>query len=606
VLVRQRATRLAGLLAAIWVASGCVAQKVVVRERVLGPAPETTDLGWAPDVQVSPDGRRCVYHRVEDGRARWYVSGKPGPLTRCCSYSSSMWGATGRHVRYLACEGMRKRPTVRLFVDLEPGPVFNEIESYGFNADGTRLGYFARRGTKWMPVVDGAIGPEYDERGYVRFSPDGKRVAWYGRRGDAWYATFDGEEFGPYEAIERVMYGADSERTILFATREGTPYVIINGEEVCEGRYTFFSRYPPQGDREVLAVYRPGGMQVIVGGQPGPTYPQLAPRFGGDLAFTFSPDGQHFGFVAYRGGKAFLVLDGHEGPPFDDATLPVFSPDSRRSGYTGERADMECAVIDGEAGPEYDSIYLITFSGDSRHVAYVATRRHKRLVVIDGVGGPEYDEGGSCLQTNPLGAEFGYQARRGDQWFVVIDRAEGAPYDKIEPHDAPFFSSDGKHVAYKARKGERWAFVLDAGEGPWYDAVHLHWDGPFSPDSQRFAYTGMRGEQKCAVVDGVEGPLYDEITHVWFSGDSKHYAYHAYRVHLSKRKYRLWGEDPKPVFEHIPIRDHYMVVDGVDGPRFDAILAHHPYVSRRGVVHYLAIRDDMLYRVKHTPVDEEG
>ncbi len=604
--MRQRTGRLAGLLAAIWLANGCVAQKVVVRERPLGPAPDMREPGWSSWVQVSPDGRHCLYHRVEDGRARWYVSGKPGPLTRGCSYSSSMWDATGRHVRYLASEGTRKRRTVRLFVDLEPGPVFDEIECYGSNAGRTLIGYFARRGSKWMPVVDGVIGPEYDDRGSVRFSPNGKRVAWYGRRGDAWYATFDGEELGPYEAIERVMYGADSERTICFATRDGTPRVVINGEEVSEGRYSDFSRFPPQGDREVLAVFRPGGMQVIAAGQPGPTYPQLAPRFGGDTAFTFSPDGQHSGFVAYRGGKAFLVLDGHEGPAFDDAKLPVFSPDSRRSAYKAKRADMCSAVIDGEAGPEHDSIYQIAFSGDSWHVAYTATRRHKRLVVIDGVEGPEYDEGGSYLKTNPVGAEFGYQARRGDRWFVVIDRTEGAPYDKIEPHDAPFFSPDGKHVAYTAQKGDQWVFVLNGQESPPYDAIDMGWDHPFSPDSQRFAYMAMRGEQKCAIVDGVEGPPYDDIAYVWFSGDSRHYAYRTRRVHLSRRKYKVRGEDPKPVFERIRIRDHRMVVDGVEGPPFDAILGHRPHISRRGVVEYLAIRDDVLYRVKHTPADEEG
>ncbi|MBM3501126.1 MAG: hypothetical protein FJX74_20940, partial [Armatimonadetes bacterium] len=589
-----------------WWVVGCAAQQAIVRERALGPGPDpTSEYGDHTFVQASR-GRHCLYPREEDGRVRWYLDGVPGPFTRRLSYFHPMWDASGHRIRYLADEGTRARPSVRLFVNLEPGPAFEEIEGYGCSPDGRRISYFARRGARWMPVIDGVIGPEYDEKGFVVFSRDSARVAWFGRRGEAWFATFDGREQGPYDAIDRVMYGADGRRTICFATVEGVPHLLVNGEELCEGSYSFFTRYPPQGDREVLAVNRPGEMQVVVAGELGPVYPHFGPTAGGDIAFTFSPDGRRFGYVAYRDGRAFAVVDDQEGPPFDDAAPPEFSLDSLRCAYVAMRADMWMVVLDGQPQPEYDAVGSVVFSGDSRHVAYRATRRHRQLVVVDGALGPQYDQIGSYIVANPAGTGFAYRARQGDRWRVVVDGAEGPPYDEIEPHDGPCFSPDGRHLAYRARKGDRWVFVVDGREGSEYESITTDWDNPFSPDSRHWAYVGTRDGLAYAVIDGREGPPYGRIEGIGFSGDGNHFAYCAARMRLSQRPVRVWGEGSEPTLRRIGIPEHHVVVDGVEGPRYDELLGYGLSISRRGTVRYLAVRDGVLYRVRHTPVAPEG
>ena len=44
--------------------------------------------------------------------------------------------------------------------------------------DSRRVAYVARRGGKWLVVVDGVEGKEYDAIGAPLFSPDGQRVAY--------------------------------------------------------------------------------------------------------------------------------------------------------------------------------------------------------------------------------------------------------------------------------------------------------------------------------------------------------------------------------------------------------------------------------------------
>ena len=45
----------------------------------------------------------------------------------------------------------------------------------------------------------------------------------------------------------------------------------------------------------------------------------------------------------------------------------------------------------------------------------------------------------------------------------------------------------------------------------------------------------------------------------------------------------------------------FVVLDGQPGPEYDGIIPYGPAIHPDGVVEYLAIRDGVLYRVKHVP-----
>ena len=114
-------------------------------------------------------------------------------------------------------------------------------------------------------------------------------------------------------------------------------------------------------------------------------------------SFIASPDSKRAAYVAQRGGKLLVVVDGVERKEYDlilAGTL-VFSPDSKRVAYGAGRGGRRVVVVDGAEGKEYDGILAGTpvFSPDGKRVAYVAGRGGKQLVVVDGAEGKEYDWG---------------------------------------------------------------------------------------------------------------------------------------------------------------------------------------------------------------------
>ena len=156
-------------------------------------------------------------------------------------------------------------------------------------------------------------------------------------------------------------------------------------------------------------------------------------------SLVVSPDSQHVAYVAVRGGKVFVVVDGVEGKEYD-------------------------GIVTG-GGPR--------FSPDSQHVAYVAGRGEKRFVVVDGVEGKEYDgTGENTLIFSPDSQRVAYEAVRGGKHFVVVDGEEGQEYDGIVG-GAPRFSPDSQHVAYVAVRGGKVFVVVDGVEGKAYSVFPL-------------------------------------------------------------------------------------------------------------------------------------
>jgi hypothetical protein len=112
-------------------------------------------------------------------------------------------------------------------------------------------------------------------------------------------------------------------------------------------------------------------------------------------ATAMSRDGRHVAFVASRGDKMLVVVDGQPGPEYDSisAAPPVFSLDSKRVAYVAGKGQKQLVVVDDEPGPEYDGISAAppVFSPDSKRVAYVAVKGQKWMVVVDDQPGPEYE-----------------------------------------------------------------------------------------------------------------------------------------------------------------------------------------------------------------------
>ena len=299
----------------------------------------------------------------------------------------------------------------------------------------------------------------------------------------------------------------------------------------------------------------------------------------------FSPDSKRIGYIAPRGKKQAVVVDGKEGRYYDeiDLTGPIFSPDGKRFGYVAREGedkyrDKWLAVVDGKEGKRYDSIIVskgsfqkIVFSPDSRKFGYFGIIGSKMFLVLDGKEIKQYDDirEAGRLSFSPNGERMCYVSRRPDKtrtgyskYFVTLGGRDGKEYDGI--FIPPIFSPDSRRLAYGAAiddgTGGKGFVVVNGEEGEKYTqgTIPLPF---FSPDSMTVAYIATKLDKggsccKCfVVVNGKEGSKYDFIyLPLVFSPDGKRLAYRA-------KNGNKW----------------FLVVDGKEGRQFDAISFSHGY-----------------------------
>jgi hypothetical protein len=403
--------------------------------------------------------------------------------------------------------------------------------------DSRRVAYAARRGARWLAVVDGV---EREVDGWISglmFSPDSRHVAYGVLRGFP-NSTLSGKESFAVDGVE----GKEYEQSI-----GGLRGFVFSPDS---RRVAYVAELPPPG-RDSQAGR--GKEFVVVDGVEGKEYDLIDPE-GSKGTPVFSPDSRRVAYVAQLGGKEFVVVDGVEGK--EGSGDLVFSPDGRRVAYLANRGDKQLVVVDGVEGKEYFWIDvhaedaplfggLPVFSPDSKRVAYAASDLEpggeparpgvKCLVVVDGVEGKRYDG----IITGPpvfspdshhVAYTVAHVARPGDsqpspepmtQW-VVVDGVEGKEYGGIG-RESLVFSPDSRRVAYVARRGGKELVVVDGVEGNEYGGIQARPGfGPtpgvlgvlegslvFSPDSRHVAYLARRGDKQFLVVDGVEGKEYE-------------------------------------------------------------------------------------------------
>ncbi|RMH42481.1 MAG: hypothetical protein D6689_08075 [Deltaproteobacteria bacterium] len=283
-------------------------------------------------------------------------------------------------------------------------------------------------------------------------------------------------------------------------------------------------------------------------------------------SLLLSPTGDHIAYAGKKGKQWHAVVDGREGPPFDEVMLFEHGPGGRIA-YIGRTKKRWHAVVDGDVGEAFSKVDPPVWSAADGGFRYAANRggnfdryglggggtwaffvdrrevdgaapapvdrwRVERVdggqrVSVDGVAGDVLDVVGYFAQSDD-GAHWAYLGDRGGVRYLIVD---GDVRDEFEPgiETGPVFSPDGSRLAYYGeRDGQPFACI----DG---ERVGGNWDGVdairFSPDSQRVAFVARDGTDQRWVVDGQPGPLFDELTYdmhdtpfTW-SRDSRHFAY---------------------------------------------------------------------------------
>lgn len=339
-----------------------------------------------------------------------------------------------------------------------------------------------------------------------------------------------------------------------------------------------------------------------------------------------SPDGTRLAYVAGRGKKAVVVLDGVASREWNDLdpTSLRFSPDGKHFSYRAYEGKKSVVITDGVAGPPYDFVdaYGVVYNSTSDRFAYLAADRGRSFAVVDGVPDSSFDELTSgVIAWSPDGKRLAYSAKRGRSWILRVDGKPGPRYRALAP---PVFSADGNHVSF-------WAVDDGAAGGA---ARVLVRDGVIvakveglanlclSPDGSRIAYMEQIGQEWTIVVDGVRGPAFEGIPKHFpleFSPDGRHVAY----VGVKSGRHQLvvdgevrashdivGGMRPGAVLRRGAEHLSYAAADGGKwkvfheagiGPEYDRILLGGPTVQADGVAEYLAVRSDTLFRVRQEP-----
>ena len=303
-----------------------------------------------------------------------------------------------------------------------------------------------------------------------------------------------------------------------------------------------------------------------------------------------------------------------------------------------ERDGKMCISINGQEGPAFDWISLQDLGLEKQSVVYTGNR-----------GGvwPPFQQRGEL---------------KGGQWFKVIDDQEPVPIDadtcagyKYIPQDMDkAVSADGKKVAVIARPNNNDSSLRINGRAEKHYNSYLF--PVLSSNGERLAYeasinhSDIYQPSSFVVVDGKRGPFYNcigryNITNwmegymngstISFSPDSNHVAYTAYQYkdrdddrvdHVvldgqdEVRQKRQYYETPDPVFsadsqwlaygESKNYRTCSLVMRRVEGNiryqsrEYDTVWL--PRSQSTGIIHFFALRDQKIFRVKIVAADQTG
>ena len=245
---------------------------------------------------------------------------------------------------------------------------------------------------------------------------------------------------------------------------------------------------------------------------------------------VFSSDGKHFAYFGHQGGEYVVILDGKEiarGPGTPIGTLS-FTPTGKHFFYvegndkTGEKRFM----MDGKAGPPtLQNLGAPVFSNDESRYAYALKKSGKPETNIMVVDGKEVPYVGDHLSFSGDGKSIISMLQTIVKTSLQID---GKPLPGL-PSTTPMGTTIQRHVVSPV--GVRVATIVQNTKGP--TRVFLNdkpivgveddrvLDFQFSPDGRRYAaLCATRIGSQYVVIDGKRGQEYKGVDNLGFTPDS--------------------------------------------------------------------------------------
>lgn len=427
-------------------------------------------------LQFSPDESHLVFATRSDNEWWLVLDGKDQP-EHYVAIAGLQWQPKSGTLAYTAC---REKKKCQFYLDGKAtGPEYQSIDLLKYSHDGKHFAYLAYHDKSWHTVVDGKeIGPGMDSISaeYWGFTPTGRFYvsACHGykiernhklvRSNQQWTYVVDGVAGPEFGIISPIKFSADDqhytyagldlkrgwvkttpEASILL---DGTVKATYPGRKVAGGRYLntgvrdLYPRiagmsnplFEPGGKLVYAATRESGDVTVFVGDEPGLGFAEIV------SPIIFSPDAQHFAYVAQQGENLVEVHDNHPGITFT-------VPGRTRSCY------VRWIYVTNE--PRHHLAYELVCGGPRYKLEY--TDQALRRVVIDGHSGPEYDvtELDGFRHTEDW-MHYGYEVHgvNGNHVLLNIDGKETKSYDGVVSGSLEFHLETGE-ASFIAREGEK-------------------------------------------------------------------------------------------------------------------------------------------------------
>jgi hypothetical protein len=220
-----------------------------------------------------------------------------------------------------------------------------------------------------------------------------------------------------------------------------------------------------------------------------------------DGQMIISEDGGHVAIAMKKGSRQVMVVDGVEGPVFDEV-IPFYQQFQLGGGhfaYLGRRGTEIIGVVDGhEVGrivPDNPNLSLGLKTGPLK--VFHFSSDGSRLVYPVFTGASDQPRGGF------------YAGASDPSWgpvYMVVDGKRSPAYVAIDLNQVLFA---GNRLAYAAQTADqKWHAVIDGEPGPAYETINaLQWNG----DGTHYTFIGRHDRQNSVVVvDGKEGKKYPD------------------------------------------------------------------------------------------------
>ncbi len=230
---------------------------------------------------------------------------------------------------------------------------------------------------------------------------------------------------------------------------------------------------------------------------------------------VFSKDSKRFAYAAETDSGWVVIADGVHSRPWTGVGEVVFGPQHQLA-YVAADSEGWRVILESTPSSPFEAVMQgsLTLSPRGCRLAFVVVEGNQFRVIVDGEADPLYDAIG-MLRFVPIGEQFVYVARIGDQQYLALDEKLLGPFDLLADFT---FGPNGK-LGILARYNDGWQAVIDGQKSEVFDNLGSI---QFSQGGQ-YAYAAELNDSWFIIRDGERSLAFSSVNQLTFAGESLFY-----------------------------------------------------------------------------------